>query len=146
MRHVGWSALLAGVFLWVGHVHGVEAQRLTPIAIGETAAPGALVESQLREALSVELDAVRGVRVAPTPRAQYVLRGSVTRLEVRGEAERRQLECEVSLVVADRRGGAVRMMLSGRAVARGPEVERLGPQVVRAAVRGALRPLGTQTL
>ena len=30
------------------------------------------------------------------------------------------------------------MMLSGRAVARGPEVERLGPQVVRAAVRGAM--------
>lgn len=146
MRHVGWSVLLAGALLWVGHVRDAEAQRLTPIAIGETAAPGELVETQLREALSVELDAVRGVRVTPTPRAQYVLRGSVTRLEVRGEAERRQIECEVSLVVADRRGGAVRMMLSGRAVARGPEVERLGPQVVRAAVRGALRPLGTQTL
>ncbi|MCB9621014.1 MAG: hypothetical protein H6724_16365 [Sandaracinus sp.] len=146
MRHVGWSAIALGALVWMNLAHGAEAQRLTPIAIGETAAPGEVVESQLREALNEELGEVRGVRVAPTPRAQYVLRGSVTRLEVRGDADRRQLECEVSLVVADRRGGAVRMMLSGRAVARGPEVDRLGPQVVRAAVRGALRPLGTQRL
>ncbi|MEZ4253798.1 MAG: hypothetical protein R3B99_36805 [Polyangiales bacterium] len=143
---MGWSAIALGALVWMNLAHGVEAQRLTPIAIGETAAPGEVVESQLREALNEELGEVRGVRVAPTPRAQYVLRGSVTRLEVRGDADRRQLECEVSLVVADRRGGAVRMMLSGRAVARGPEVDRLGPQVVRAAVRGALRPLGTQRL
>ncbi len=146
MRHVGWSALALGALVWIGLGHGASAQRLTPIAIGETAAPEEGVETQLREALSAELDALSGVRLAPTPRAQYVLRGSVTKLEVRGEAERRQIECEVSLVVADRRGGSVRMMLSGRAVARGPQVERLGPQVVRAAVRGALRPLSAQRL
>ncbi|MBX3249137.1 MAG: hypothetical protein KF901_18305 [Myxococcales bacterium] len=143
MRRVGWWSVAVMVAV-VGLVHAVEAQRSTAVAIGETAAPEAIVGEHLRAALSEELGAVHGVRVTPTRSAHYVLRGAVTRLEVEGESDRRRLECEVSLIVADRRGGSVRMVLSGRASARGPGVERLQSQVVRAAVRGALRPLGPQ--
>ena len=59
-----------------------------------------------------------------------------------GGAEGLEVRCEVSLVVADARGGAVRAMLRGRAGARGgTDAARLQGNALRAAVRGALRPL-----
>ncbi len=127
----------------LGTLHAARAQTAMPIAIGETSAPGAEgaeVAGALRRALSEELDAVSGVSVTSSRRARWVLRGSVTRLDVLQDGERNAIECEVSLVVAEH--GSVRLMLQGRAAARGAHVERLRESAIRAAVRGALRPLG----
>ncbi|HJL03526.1 MAG TPA: hypothetical protein RMH85_13075 [Polyangiaceae bacterium LLY-WYZ-15_(1-7)] len=129
----------------VGSIHGAEAQRdaaATAVAIGATSAPERALRGALRQALAQELPSVRGVRLEETRRARYVLRGAVTRMDVRHDDDHTAIDCEVSLIVAERRRGTVRMMLSGRASARGDQVERLRESVVRAAVRGALRPLG----
>ena len=121
--------------------------RGTTIAIGETSAPLRL-RGALRDALRDELGVVDGVEVTNARHARYVLRGSVTRIDTEPQSDR--IECEVSLILADRRGGNIRLILEGRAGARRPqgaaEVARLRPEVVRAAVRGALRPLGQQPL
>ncbi len=131
------AALVMGAVL--GTLDAARAQGSTPIAIGETSAPEAEVEGALRRALSEELGAVRGVSVTSRRRARWVLRGSITRLDVRRDGERNAIECEVNLVVAER--GNVRLMLQGRAAARGAHLERLQESAIRAAVRGALRPL-----
>ncbi|MEM9069892.1 MAG: hypothetical protein AAGE52_15375 [Myxococcota bacterium] len=128
------GALLVGAIM--GTIHGVEAQSATAIAIGATSGPE---ESMMRRALSEELGNLRRLRVTSERRARWVLRGSVTRLDVQQDGDRNQIDCEVSLVVAER--GNVRMMLSGRAAARGAHVDRLRDSAIRAAVRGALRPL-----
>ncbi len=53
-----------------------------------------------------------------------------------------EVDCEVSLILADARGGSVRVMLSGRAGARGgADGDGVERAAVGAAVRGALRPL-----
>lgn len=131
-------ALVMGAVM--GTLHAARAQGSLPIAIGETSAPEADVEGALRRALSEELGAVNGVSLTSSRRARWVLRGSVTRLDVQRDGERNAIECEVSLVVAER--GSVRLMLQGRAAARGAHVQRLRESAIRAAVRGALRPLG----
>ena len=116
----------------------------TSIALGAMSAPGAM-RAALRTALYEELDAVPSVRVTSSRNARYVLRGSVTRMASHRQTER--LECEVSLIVADRRGGTIRFILEGRAAAHLPTDEasilRLQPEVMRAAVRGALRSLAS---
>lgn len=129
-------------------INAADAQgRSTAVAIGETTAPGAL-RGALRDALRDELGGVSGIRLTDARRARYVLRGSVTHIDERRETDR--MECEVSLILADRRGGSIRLILEGRAAARLPqgdaEVARLRPEVLRAAVRGALRPLGERPL
>ncbi len=56
-----------------------------------------------------------------------------------------EVRCEVSLVVTEARGGSIRAMLRGRGGARGSgDAARLSNDALRAAVRGALRPLATQ--
>jgi len=140
------ATILVGALLTT--IDGAAAQgRATSIAIGETTAPGPL-RSALRDALRDELGGVNGVRVTDARRARYVLRGSVTHIDERRESDR--MECEVSLILADRRGGNIRLILEGRAAARLPQgdaaVARLRPEVLRAAVRGALRPLGERPL
>lgn len=113
------------------------------VAVGETAstADPALAPA-LRSALSEELGELRGVRLTDAPRARYVLRGSVTRLERERAGAGTRVACEVSLILAERRGGSVRLLLSGRAEGRGGRSRDLEAAVVRAAVHGALRPLG----
>ncbi len=137
------AALLSGPMIDAASAQG----RSTSIAIGETSAPGAL-GAELRNALRDELGGVANVRVTNARRARYVLRGSITHIDERRESDR--MECEVSLILADRRGGNIRLILEGRAAARLPQgddaVARLRPEVLRAAVRGALRPLGEQQL
>jgi len=134
-----WSSLpwlvLATVAL--GSIHGAEAQRTLPVALGDVSgAPGdPALAPTLREAMSEVLASDERVRLTPPNRARYVLRAAVTRMHDAGP----QIECEVSVFLEER--GAVRAALSGRAAARG-DVERLRPRVLRAAVRGALRPLG----
>ena len=117
--------------------------RLTSVALGETSAPEPFGPA-LRDAMNSELARAPGLRVTQTARARYVIRGSVTRLDERRDRERAQIECEVSIIVADRRSGNVRFILEGRAAASGPRDERTRHSVVRAAVRGALGPLGQQ--
>lgn len=123
------------------------AQRLsvTSVAVGElgTTTGAATSTGALRDALTHELDRLAGVRLTPTRRARYVVRGSVVRLETEASEQGHRVQCEVSLIVAERRGGTVRMMLSGRAAAEGPRgADRLRETALAAAVRGALRPLG----
>ena len=97
----------------------------------------------LRDALSRELLELGGVRVASRDRARWVVHGSVTRLERHDVPGGVEVQCEVSLVLADRSSGNVRAMLNGRAGARGGNIDRLERAAVQAAVRGALRPLPT---
>jgi hypothetical protein len=107
-----------------------------PVAIGDIRSPA------LRRALEGEIDSVGGLRLSSQERARFVVEGSLTRLERRNIEHGMEVDCEVSLLLADARGGTVRLMLSGRAGARGgmdgDAVERAA---VEAAVRGALRPL-----
>ena len=66
-----------------------------------------------------------------------------TSLETRRRGADEHLLCAVSVLVEDRRTGAMRAVLEGRARAEGPlgSVDR--ESVVRAAVHGALRPIAT---
>lgn len=117
------------------------------IAVGEMAASagGVATASALGDAVESELSSRRDVRLAPDARrARFVLRGTVVQLERRQVSDGLEVRCEVSLIVADR-GGSVRAMLSGRAGARGvDDPEQLAHAALEAAVRGALRPLGSQ--
>lgn len=117
------------------------------IAVGETAARegGPEIAGALGDALSTEIAARRDIRLAADARrARWVVRGSVVQLQEREVADGIEVRCEVSLIVADARG-SVRAMLQGRAGARGiDDPDRLARAALRAAVRGALRPLGTQ--
>lgn len=109
------------------------------MVLGELSGPSEVADT-LRTALNEELASVSGIRVTRSQRARWVLRGSITRLDVVSEGDHNAIDCEVSLVMAEE--GNVRMMLSGRAAARGAHVDRLTASAVRAAVHGALRPLG----
>lgn len=114
------------------------------IAVGEMAAPASATADALGSAVASELASRRDLRLASDARrARYVLRGSV-QLERRQVNDGIEVRVAVSLIVADR-GGSVRAMLHGRAGARGiDDPDRLAEAALAAAVRGALRPLGSQ--
>lgn len=122
------------------------AQPSTSVAVGAVAASegGAAAARELSRALAEVIEAQPDVRLAPRGRADLVLRGSIVRMErarVDGEVE---VRCEISVVVTDG-GGAIRAMLRGRGGARGDgDPARLSRDALRAAVRGALRPLAAQ--
>lgn len=117
--------------------------RTSIVAVGETGAQTSSPEDAgaLHDALVREIGRLPSLRLAETRHARYVVRGSVTRLDCHVDGRDVQVRCEVSLVVADARGGSIRMMLSGRAGARGEDAESLEHAALEAAVRGALRPL-----
>jgi len=131
--------------LFAPRVGVAQGERGAPsVAVGETAATvDPSLAPALRTALSAELEEIRGVRLASAQSAHFVLRGALTRLDREPGTTGTRVTCEVSLVLAEREGGNVRLLLSGRAEARGGTSEALEAAVVRAAVRGALRPLGT---
>src|SRR5690606_23652205 len=117
--------------------------RALTIAVGET---GAITDSAglapaLRNALAAALEPHPAVELSPLHSARVVVRGSITRLDRAMVDGRAEVRCEVSLVVAERRGGSVRALLSGRARAQGTPGPRLDSSAIRAAVEGALRPL-----
>lgn len=114
------------------------------VAVGETAAlaEAAVLAPELRAALADELAHRPEMRLAPMRSASLVVRGSITRLERVRSGDHGQVRCEVSLIIAERRGGSVRAMVRGRASAQGTLGIALDRAVIRAAVRGALRPLG----
>ena len=130
---------LMGVLGALGlHASSASATTTLRVAIGDlsTAATGdAALEGPLRVALEQALDALPTVdRTAPA-RAQVVVQGSLVRLE----RTPRGVRAEVSLLVSERRGGAVRMLPTGRAEARGGS--NPVPASITAAVRSAMRPL-----
>ena len=141
---LGVAALALGS-LYAPNVGEAQGDRVAPsVAVGETAAVAdPSLAPALRSALSDELGELRGVRLTNRERARYVLRGAVTHLERAPVRTGTRISCEVSLVLAERRGGSVRLLLSGRAEAHGGLSDHLEEAVLRAAVRGALRPLGS---
>lgn len=117
----------------------------TRIAVGAVAANegGTTAARALSRALAEALEAQPHVDVTPRRRAELVLRGSVLRLERTRVGSGLEVRCEVSVVVTDG-GGSIRAMLRGRGGARGGgDPARLSSDALRAAVRGALRPLST---
>ncbi|MEC7524922.1 MAG: hypothetical protein VYE22_33890 [Myxococcota bacterium] len=138
-RRLSFGAVAAMAVLYASHPSSAQRDRAVRVAVGET---GGAQRQALAGAISEALDRAPDVRLAPAGRADLVVRGSIVRLERTRVAEGLEVRCEVSLVVADARGGAVRAMLRGRAGARGgTDVARLQGNALRAAVRGALRPL-----
>jgi hypothetical protein len=134
-----WITLM-GVLGALGlHASSASATTTLRVAIGTLsteAAGDAALEGPLRSALEQALDALPTVdRTAPA-RAQVVVQGSLVRLERTPHGVR----AEVSLLVSERRGGAVRMLLTGRAEARGGRDPV--PASITAAVRSAMRPPG----
>ena len=104
-------------------------------ALSTSSAGDPALEGPLRVALEQALDALPTVDRTGPARAQVVVEGSLVRLERTPQGVR----AEVSLLVSERRGGAVRMLLSGRAEARGGSDP--GTASITAAVRSAMRPL-----
>jgi len=131
-------ATLAAVYLCVldSPAYGQAGRGHLPVAIGDISSP------TLRRALSEEIENLGGLRLTSSERARFVVEGSFTRLERRTVEHGLEVDCEVSLILTDARGGAIRMMLSGRAGARGGLVgDAVEQAAIEAAVRGALRPL-----
>ncbi len=138
-------ALLALGAVTIGAARPSSAQRFEAlrVAVGETAAlvDAAVLVPELRDALSAEVSMNPRLRLSAPGAASVVLRGSITRLERTAMGARSHVRCEISLIVADRRGGSVRAMLRGRASAQGTPGRSLDRAVIRAAVRGALGSL-----
>lgn len=109
-------------------------------AINQSSPSGQVVGKTLRTALRTQLSELPDVRQTASRSAHFVLNASVTRLTKDRLRAQQRVGCEVSVVIADEEG-TVRLMLSGRSVATG-NGETLVDSAVRAAVRGAMRPLG----
>lgn len=96
----------------------------------------------LNDSMRSSLTQQRGLQVVERGQADFVLWGSVTRLSDRVDRGRREVDCNVSVIVADAVGGSIRFTLAGRAVARGDQRSLLlTNQAMGAAVRGAMTPL-----
>src|SRR5690606_4765970 len=138
------SALAVALALSVWCAPDAEAQRpALRIASGEVAANDG--DRAAARARSEELErasaAQPDVEHAPLRRAARVLRGSVVRMARERLAGGLEVRCEVPVLVTDG-GGSIRAMLRGRGGARGGgDPARLSSDAMRAAVRGALRPL-----
>ncbi|HEY8428791.1 MAG TPA: hypothetical protein VIL20_10470 [Sandaracinaceae bacterium] len=117
------------------------------VAIGELAARGERGAARaFSDALVEALEQQPSIDLAPARRADLVLRGSISRWERRRVAGQLEVRCEVSLIVSEARGGSILAMLHGRGGARGAgDVTRLSSDALRAAVRGALRPLSARS-
>jgi len=122
-----------------------QAQPLLRVAVGQTGSTvGARSAEALSQTLATELAARADVELATGIRAQIVVGGAVVAFERTSRGDQIEIHCEVSLIVSDARGGAIRAMLRGRGGARGSNPAQLSRDALRAAVRGALRPLASQ--
>lgn len=129
---------LAMVVVCAYSARGRADRRVVRVAVGDVAGHG------LAEAMRDELGRNPEVRVVAPQRAELVLEGTLTQLRRRVVDGELEVRCEVSVIVSDARGGALRAMLTGRAGARGGnDVDRLSRNALVAAVRGALRPLAS---
>ena len=91
-----------------------ETMQVGPVAATSAVVPDAV--NFLRHAL---IQANRSGLYSVPP--SWVVLGSLTRLELVGSGSGRRLECEVSLVLVDRRGGQLRAIATGRAAEGGGE-------------------------
>ncbi len=147
-RELAARSALAVALAWtVWCVPGAEAQRSAlRIAVGEVASNDGdrAAARALSEELARAIEQQPDVDLAPRRRAELVLRGSVVRMTRERVAGGLEVRCEVSVIVTDG-GGSIRAMLRGRGGARGGgDPARLSSDALRAAVRGALRPLASQ--
>jgi hypothetical protein len=96
----------------------------------------------LRDSLEDALRHSKGLRRTSAARAHHVLHGRIRALERSRHTDgQAQVRCEVSVIVAERRSGAIRIMLRGAATARGGRRTALARRALDAAVRSALGPL-----
>ena len=128
----GLAAAQLGADLEVGHVSSV----------AEGASPGAV--SALRQALSGAAASLgRAGRSGPS----LVLSAAVTRLDQERLGDRLRVRCEISVLVLENPGGALRVLLTGRAVSTGGlprsrlELERFERGVVTSAAASAIEGL-----
>lgn len=139
-------AVAFALAVWcIGSPAQSSAQRALRIAVGEIGssdglrAHAAALSRELTRAIEQRPDAA----LSPRRRAELVLRGSVVHMTQARVAEGLEVRCEVSVIVTDSSGN-IRAMLRGRGGARGSgDPARLSNDALRAAVRGALRPLST---
>lgn len=96
----------------------------------------------LNDSMHDNLSQQRGVQLVSREQADFVIWGAVTHLSNRVQQGEREVDCNVSVIVAEARGGSIRFTLAGRAVARGDvRSNALTNEAMTAAVRGALTPL-----
>ncbi len=115
-------------------IHRSDARRT--VALGSLAGPST-AQLTFARAVETELQALQTIDVRPDEHAEFVVRGSVVRLTTGVEHS----DCEVSLIIAERRNGAIRGALQGRARVEDHNVWQARQRSVEAAVRGALRGL-----
>jgi hypothetical protein len=119
--------------------------RVPTVAVADIAAHdgNGFAAEALRLVIDEALREVGGIRVTTQQRATYIVRGSITELKQSHEGGDRRIDCQVSIVVSDAQGGAMRLLLAGRGAARGKmKVGPLARQALTAAVRSALKPMG----
>lgn len=136
---VGVATLVGCLVLPVGVKGHARGAPLT-VAVAELSGTSRATEEALRTAVTTNLASVRGYRIGPLRDADLVLRGGV-KTHRYGQGDGRGVRCEVSIVLADRRGGRIKMILSGKARAQGGFDDVLASAAVRAAVKGAFAPL-----
>lgn len=148
--HLHAAGLLALAIVVLCAPEAAAAERRTPVrvAVGELgrSSHAPAVDALFRRVLHDEVGSLSGVRAATPDRADVIVRGSLTSLDRSVVDAETRVRCEVSVIVADRKTGAMRMILRGRAEARGSRRDGLYRDAVEAAVRSALRPLANGTL
>lgn len=96
----------------------------------------------LSQSMQTTVDENPRLHVVPRNEADLVLYASITGLSDQPMHDEREVDCRVSVIVTDASGGAIRMTLSGRAIARGMSRSNgLTITAMTAAVRRALSPL-----
>lgn len=113
--------------------------RVALTASGSTDARSSVaLVSSLRDQLTQH----RSLEVVAPDEAEFVLMGALHQLSDRITHGEREIDCKVSVTVVEARSGAIRLMLSGRAVARGDSRSlALRDAALGAAMHGALAPL-----
>ncbi len=100
------------------------------------------VLSALTQSMQTTVGESPMLRVVPRDEADVVLYASIAALSDQRKHNEREVDCRVSVIVTEASGGAIRMTLSGRAVARGmSRSDGLTRAAMGAAVRSALSPL-----
>src|SRR5258706_12366690 len=138
-RAVRGAVYLATAFYLVSWATPARAEDRGPVVVGEVATrvTRARVDlpAALRRALEREIAALHVVGTKHSQR--YVLSASIVKLEQRNGGTAAGVECAVSAVLRERRSGAIRAVITGRAEAEqdGEDAELM---VLDAAVRGAV--------
>lgn len=148
--HFRWAGLLALTIVCSLVPNAASAGRGRSVRIGieESRGPShaSATESLFREALRDQVGHLAGVEATPPGRADVLVQGSITSIQRSMSGQEARVRCEVSVIVTERKTGSMKMILTGRAEARGPARQELVRDAVEAAVRSALRPLAGGSL